>query len=284
MMAAPETRQQNGEQRKGAERREALQQPEAPAQGLEGRQQPAGPEQGSQPGTATEGAQQPEESNRDRVRRLLLVPLGFRFRRGTDAGEARRSLDALADELGYMSDASLSALRGMLASKGEGAARCFWPDLATFRGFAEIVQPRPLEEVPALVRWFRSVEGPRAVEAGTLVETFLWFEKKKAPPLTPQARAMVAQRAQQNHRRLEVISDRRAREVRNDAQDLEWERWYRSTLARVEALVARVQREKQAQDRTAGSAATAQGTGAAPQARPAQDTTRPTRTAEEMTR
>ncbi|PYE80195.1 hypothetical protein [Pseudoroseicyclus aestuarii] len=198
-----------------------------------------------------------------------------------------------------MSDASLSALRGMLASKGEGSARCFWPEPATFRGFAEIVQPRPLEEVPALVRWFRSVEGPRAVEAGTLVETFLWFERKKAPPLTPQARAMVAQRAQQNHRRLEVISDRRAREVRNDAQDLEWERWYRSTLARVEALVARVQREKQAQaaeapqaaqqdgqgqDREAGPFSAGQGAGAAPKAHPAQDTTQPTRQAEEITR
>ncbi|PYE80392.1 hypothetical protein [Pseudoroseicyclus aestuarii] len=255
MMAAPETRQQYRDQGKGAERPGARQQAEGPGQGVER--------------SAEQGAQQPEESNRDRVRRLLLVPLGFRFRRGTDAGEARRSLDALADELGYMSDASLSALRGMLASKGEGSARCFWPDPATFRGFAEIVQPRPLEEVPALVRWFRSVEGPRAVEAGTLVETFLWFEKKKAPPLTPQARAMVAQRAQQNRRRLEVISDRRAREVRNDAQDLEWERWYRSTLARVEALVDRVQREKQGQ---------------AGQTDPAQDTTRPTRTAEEMAR
>ncbi|PYE80196.1 hypothetical protein [Pseudoroseicyclus aestuarii] len=78
MMAAPETRQQSGDQGKGAERREALQQPVERGQ----------------------GAQQPEESNRDRVRRLLLTPLGFRFRRGTDAGEARRSLDALADELG----------------------------------------------------------------------------------------------------------------------------------------------------------------------------------------
>ncbi|PYE80192.1 hypothetical protein [Pseudoroseicyclus aestuarii] len=256
MMAAPETRQQYGDQGKGAER--------------PGARQPGGLGQG-----AEQGPQQPEESNRDRVRRLLLVPLGFRFRRGTDATEARRSLDALADELGYMSDASLSALRGMLASKGEGSARCFWPEPATFRGFAEIVQPRPLEEVPALVRWFRSVEGPRAVEAGTLVETFLWFEKKKAPPLTPQARAMVTQRAQQNHRRLEVISDRRAREVRNDAQDLEWERWYRSTLARVEALVARVQREKQ------GQAVEQDRQGQAPQTDPAQDTTR---TAEEITR
>ncbi|PYE80370.1 hypothetical protein [Pseudoroseicyclus aestuarii] len=273
MMAAPETRQQYGDQWKGAERPGARQQAEGPGQGAEGCAEQGAQQAGEsahtvegsqQPGEPGQGVQQPEESNRDRVRRLLLTPLGFRFRRGTDAGEARRSLDALADELGYMSDASLSALRGMLASKGEGSARCFWPDPATFRGFAEIVQPRPLEEVPALVRWFRSVEGPRAVEAGTLVETFLWFEKKKAPPLTPQARAMVAQRAQQNRRRLEVISDRRAREVRNDAQDLEWERWYRSTLARVEALVARVQREKQVG-----------------QTDPAQDTTR---TAEEVAR
>ncbi|PYE80828.1 hypothetical protein [Pseudoroseicyclus aestuarii] len=188
------------------------------------------------------------ETKRDRVRRLLLQPLEFRSKRGTDAAAARQMLDGLADELAYMTDDNLVALRGMLASKGEGSSRCFWPSPASFRAYAEMVQPRPLDEVPALVRWFRSIEGPRAVAEGTLVETFLWFEKKKAPPVTPQARALVAQKAQANRRRLEVIGDRRKREVLNDANDLAWERWYLDQRERVEGLVEHLQDEKREEE------------------------------------
>lgn len=179
------------------------------------------------------------ETNRDRVRRILLNPLGFRFPKATDPERQRQLLDGLTDELGYLTDASLAVLRDMLASKGQGSARNFWPDRATFIGCAEAVQPRPLEELPALLSWLASVEGPRAIEAGTLVETIEYVERRKVPPYSDQARALVAERAADNRRRLVVISERRAAGYGLAPDDIAWERWYRERQEAGEALVAR---------------------------------------------
>jgi hypothetical protein len=178
------------------------------------------------------------ETNRDRVRRILFVPMGFRLPRGADAEEHRRQLDHLADDFSYMSDANLDALMHMLKSKGQGSARNHWPDLATMRAYAELVQPRPIAEMPALRRWFGSVEGPRAREAGTLVEMFQYFERHKAPPVTPGARAIVADRAAENARRLQVIRERRDAGLAVQDHDLQWETWYLRLQGECEALVA----------------------------------------------
>lgn len=191
------------------------------------------------------GGEAAPETKRDRVRRLLLDPLGFRWPKGTDEAEGRRTLDGIADELAYMTDASLEALRGILAPKGEGSSRCFWPARATFVGFAEVVQPRPVGEIPALVRWFRSVEGPRAVAEGTLVETWSWFEKHKAPPVNDRQRAMVAERAAENRRRLTILAERRAAGLSVDPGELSFERWYR-TLER--SCTEIVERERAGRD------------------------------------
>ena len=183
------------------------------------------------------------ETKRDRVRRLLLDPLGFRFPKAVEQDEARKRLDRIADDLGYLSDQALRTLTEMLRSKGEGSSRNFWPDHATFVGFAEIVQPRPLEEHPALLSWFGSVEGPRAIEAGSLVETFEWIARRKVPPYAPQARKMVAEMAAQNARRLTIVRERRAAGLTIDPKEVEWERWY---LDRMEKCAAIVDRERAA--------------------------------------
>lgn len=39
------------------------------------------------------------ETKRDRVRRLLLAPLGFRFPRKIDEAEGRKRLDRIADDV-----------------------------------------------------------------------------------------------------------------------------------------------------------------------------------------
>lgn len=177
------------------------------------------------------------ETNRDRVRRMLLEPLGFRHPKKADEAEVRKRLDRIADDLAYLSDFSLKVLKDILATKGQGSERCFWPDHATFIGFAELVQPRPLTELPALRSWFGSVEGPRAMAEGTLVETFDYIARKKVPPATPQARAMVADAGRENARRLELIADRRRTGFSISPEDAEWERFYLGRRAEVEALV-----------------------------------------------
>ena len=179
------------------------------------------------------------ETKRDRVRRLLIDPLGFRFPKRTEPDEARKRLDRLADDLGYLSDASLRTLADMLRTKGQGSERNFWPDHATFIGFAEVVQPRPVEELPALLSWFGSVEGPRAISEGTLVETFDWISRRKIPPYSPPARAAVNEEAAKNARRLSIIAERRAAGLTVAPDELGWERWYLDRKTECEALVAR---------------------------------------------
>lgn len=192
----------------------------------------------------------PVETNRDRVRRLLLAPLGFRFKAGTDADEGRKTLDRIADDVAYLDDGELAALRGVVQTKGEGTSKVFWPSVATFRGWAEAVRPRPLAELPALVSWFGSVEGPRARENGTLVALWGWFEAKKVPPYKPEMRAAVAQRAAEYDRRLTIIADRRARGVFNpasnarDADDHAFGRWYAERAEFVDEVLTIIQEQK----------------------------------------
>lgn len=183
------------------------------------------------------------ETNRDRVRRLLFVPLGFRHPKAMTPEAGRAFLDAVADELAYLSYDDLVVLARTLAPLGQGAAKCFWPDRATFIGWAHAVRPLPLSADPKLLSWFGSVEGPRARDEGALVETFEWFEAKRLPPYTDQARRIVAERAAESARRLQIVAERRQRGIAVDPQDAAWDAWYRGRRAWLEELVA-IEREK----------------------------------------
>lgn len=188
----------------------------------------------------TAGTSDPErrESGRDRVRRLLFVPLGFRGAKGHDPAKLQVYLDQLADDIGYLSDGGLTVLGQMMAGKGDGVQRCFWPPRGAFVAHAEIVQPRPLAELPALSRWFASIEGQRMVQDGTLAETWLWFQRKKSPPFSPAHRAMIQQEADENRRRLQIIAERRDAGFGIAPDELEFERSYRDLVARLQAMVA----------------------------------------------
>ena len=123
------------------------------------------------------------ETNRDRVRRLLFAPLGFRWPKGVPEDRGRADLDAIADDLSYLSDADLAVLARIMRVHGDGSARCFWPPRAAFAGFAHVVRPRPMTDDPSLLRWWASVEGQRMVLDGTLVETYDYFERHRKPPV-----------------------------------------------------------------------------------------------------
>ncbi|MGZ9811551.1 hypothetical protein ACXN5S_13890 [Pseudoroseicyclus sp. H15] len=184
------------------------------------------------------------ESNRDRVRRLLYAPLGFRTKRGEDAEAHGRLLDGLADDLAYLSDDDLKTLRRMVEVHGDGAKRDIWPSMATFRGLAQIVRPRPLAELPALRSWFASVEGPRARAAGTLVETAQFFERKRVPPYKPGDRQLILERAQENGRRLALIEEREAGGWSLTDDDVAWARAYKAQRAWAEALIDELAKQK----------------------------------------
>ena len=180
------------------------------------------------------------ETKRGRVRRLLITPLedrGFRFKAGTPADKQRRYLDELADALGYMHDVRLAMLEECLRSKGEGAARCFWPAYATVIGFAEACQPRPIEEMPQMASWLGSVEGPKARREGTLVATFLFVETFKRPPFGDADRRKVAARAAELNDDLARVRDRIDRGFGSE-DDRRRAAWFAGIEARAQALVA----------------------------------------------
>jgi hypothetical protein len=178
-----------------------------------------------------------DESKRDRVRRLLLEPLGFRKPGGMSAEACAEMLVRVCDELAYLSDEALARVEEALRFRGTGKDRNGWPDLATFRAYAELAEPRPIEELPALRRWFGSVEGPRAIADGTLVETWAFFGRHKRPPVGSQDRRVIADRASANRRRLELVDDKRKHGRMVDPQDAEWARQYRARRAYLEEMV-----------------------------------------------
>lgn len=187
---------------------------------------------------------EPTETNRDRVRRLLFQPLGFRHPKAMTEADGRAILDGIADDLAYMADDKLEALARMLRPHGQGSARNFWPDRATFIGLAHVCQPLPLDRDPKLLSWFASVEGQRMVQEGTLVETWRYFEDRRIPPYTPQARQMVADRARDNARRLQVIREREDHGYGVAPDDLDWARRYGELRDRLERLVAEARAAK----------------------------------------
>lgn len=179
-------------------------------------------------------------TNRDRVRQKLFEPLGFRSPKGTASDAERAMLDAVADELAYLTDADLQVMVGLLKVHGEGAARCFWPSRATFTSFAHIVRARPLSQDPTLRRWWASVEGQRMVLEGTLVETYQYFEKNRMPPVRDGARSQILASAQESARRLQLIEERERLDYPIAADELAWRKRYVDRRQELVELIAEV--------------------------------------------
>lgn len=177
------------------------------------------------------------ETNRDRIRRLFIDPLkadGMRFAHGTPEPDQRRKLDQMADDLGYMTDEKLMALRACMRSKGEGSKGVFWPSRVSINRFAEAAQPRPLIEMPGLLSWFVSAAGQEAKRVpGRLVAEFQFFTKHKHPPFNDQYKRLVAGRARDLAHRFERLVEREARGALSDEGDRHWLARYRETEAMV---------------------------------------------------
>ena len=125
----------------------------------------------------------------------------------------------------------------MLAPHGQGAAKNFYPDRATFLGFAHLVAPRPLTDDPKLLGWFASVEGPKMIAEGTLVETWSFFERHRRPPFDDRSRRLVAEQAAENKRRVLLIDERVDRGVEVDPEDRAFVLRYRARQVELGELV-----------------------------------------------
>lgn len=177
------------------------------------------------------------ETQRDRVRRLFsdrLNGLGFRRHGNVKVADHDLTMIKLIDALTYMSDQGLNVLFDMLKSKGQGRDRDIWPSRATILGYAELVEPRSIEELPSLIRWFRSVEGPKALREGTLVETWQYFQIHKRPPVS--ARRQIEDKAKKNAHTLELYRERVAN-GRADPEERDWVDRYEKRLAHCKGLL-----------------------------------------------
>ncbi len=181
------------------------------------------------------------ESKRDRVRRLFIQPmndLGFRRNALVKVADFELTMTKITDALTYMSDHSLGVMFDMLKSKGQGRDHDFWPSRAAILSFAELVEPRELEELPSLIRWFRSIEGPKALRDGTLVETWAYFRKFKKPPVG--AKLQIQRTADDNSHKLELYRER-IQSGKATRDEVIWVDRYEKRLAYCEALVTDVQ-------------------------------------------
>ncbi|NDW34610.1 hypothetical protein [Salipiger sp. PrR007] len=179
------------------------------------------------------------ETKRGRVRRLLIEPLtehGFRKPGNVKLDAHDAFLVKLADALTYMSDEQLGTLRDMLRYRGEGKARDAWPSMATISALAEAVAPRPVEEHPTILSWFRSARGPQALAEGVLVAEFAFLEKRKRPPLTDGDKRAIRERASEWARQRELRQDRVRRGMTRD-DDEQWLNWFDGLERRAMALL-----------------------------------------------
>ncbi|RII39003.1 hypothetical protein DL237_10010 [Pseudooceanicola sediminis] len=181
------------------------------------------------------------ETKRDRVRRLLLTPmaqLGFRFPKGISAEEGQRKLDRIADDLAYMAEDRLrERMLPTLRTKGQGSARNFWPDHATFIAYAQIAQPRPLSEMPGIASWFGSVAGQQALDGGRLVAEFRFWQEKNRPPQGEAEKRRVAAQGLEDESRAMRIRERLGHNLAVDAIDRGWLVEFNACEARAMALV-----------------------------------------------
>lgn len=190
--------------------------------------------------SAGQAQESDKETKRGRVRRLLIAPLqadGMRMPARTPAEDERAYLDRLCDELSYLTDASLEAVRVWMARHGEGSQRCFWPKMVSVLSVADAYQPRAVEDFPALVSWLSSVAGEAAWREGRLVAEFEFLMRRKRPPVSDQDRRLVHETGATWKARADRVRERIARGVEPFGDDGQWLDWYQATHARAKAIV-----------------------------------------------
>lgn len=181
-----------------------------------------------------------DASRRAKVRRCFIDPLtrdGLVAAKGVTVDDHRAFLDKLADRLGYLEEALLVTLAELTLGWAEGPARNRWPAFATIWNAATRLRQPPDNERHIMTTWLASIEGPRAREAGHLVELHSWLRKHGCPP-SPYAMAkeILPEAAENARTRARVKREIDAGSAR--PSDVEWLNSYLRYLGYCEALVA----------------------------------------------
>lgn len=160
------------------------------------------------------------ETGKAAVRLHLIERLnaaGLQRPRGMTAEAFAQMLGHLCELLSYMTADNLMTLAETLI---EGAQGGRWPAEFVVRDFANRLQRRPAAQSRLITSWLASVEGPKAVARGDLVELLRFLRRKNQPPSDWDMR-QIADEARTNARHCQIIKEKIAAEVAG-REDREW--------------------------------------------------------------
>ena len=139
---------------------------------------------------------------------------------------------ALVERLAYMSADGLRLLAEAIIESWPGRD---WPTEKFFLQAARSIEPPPVTENRAL-SWIESVEGPKAVARGDLVEIFRFIMSKRRPPHSWEMQAL-AEEARTHARQLVIVAEMEATEAGARADQRQWRDRYLADQADAMALV-----------------------------------------------
>lgn len=116
-----------------------------------------------------EGGSAEKEADRDRVRRVLIEPLGalqLLAPKGVTRADHLRGLDTLAGRLGWLDEAQLGILCGLIERQAVAAPPPRWPAVASVLMQARAIAPEPGGDDRIVTSWMRSEAGRRAWAEG----------------------------------------------------------------------------------------------------------------------
>ena len=178
-------------------------------------------------------------TGRAAVRALFIQPLqgdGLRRLPGETVDAHEAFLARLIERLAYLDPAMLITLREIVLGLAEGPRHDRWPAFATIVNLAARLRQPPDDERHIMTSWLRSVEGPRALEGGYLVELHSHLRRSPIPP-GPFDMSKIRERAADNARTRirygELVAAGRATPEQSD-----WLNGYLNRLAYCTALVA----------------------------------------------
>lgn len=174
---------------------------------------------------------------KEAVRVLLierLLDAGFVRPRGVTAEVFERRKKHLIDQYAYMSPDNLMTLAETLIIKADKGG--IWPSELVVRQFANSLQPPPPMQSRIVTSWLASIEGPKAVLRGDMVELYRYVRRHHAPPQGNYAVIKIAEEARDNARRRTIVQER----LRDGVASDEDRRWLRDWEADQEAALALV--------------------------------------------
>lgn len=176
------------------------------------------------------------------VRRLLIERLeaaGLQRPRGMAAAAFAQMQGHLCDRLSYMTAENLMTLAEALIESAQGGR---WPGEIVVRDFAKGLQPPPVAQSRLITSWLASVEGPKAVVRGDLVELYRHLMRHLRPP-SDWDRRQIAEQVLQNTRRIQIIREKIAVDVAT-AEERDWLSRYLADRQAAEAVVEQGNRKR----------------------------------------